>query len=804
MPYLTPRYDPWVVAASILIASFASYVALDLAKRVRTADRGVALSWWLGGSIAMGTGIWAMHFVGMLSFSLPIALGYTKLLTFVSWVAAVAVSTVALWVASRGSLTLPRLAVGSLAMGAGICSMHYIGMAAMDMSPAIVWDAGLIAASAGIAVGASAAALLIFYWLREVGKLRGLVYQAAAAIVMGLAISGMHYTGMAAANFPDGTVCLSADALSGSTLGTLVVLTTVTMLSLTLFTSIVHARMQASSARLERSEERIRSILAHASDAFIGIDHRGLVTEWNRQAEATFGWGRAGVLGRSLADLIVPPGMRDRYSAGLRDFVSTGAGPGINNRLEVMALHRDGHEIPVELSIGALCTPEGFVAHAFLHDISERKEAEAKLAASSKRLRDITDHLPALVSYLDRDLRFRFINKAYQDWFDVDREQLIGLSLREFYGDAVWTQIEPHMQAALAGREITYEREMVVPAGHRHVRAMLVPQRDERGEVMGLYTLISDITPHREAEQALQESEARLRTVADALPMRVAYIDADERYRFNNLAYERGFGLPRDRIQGRTVRELLGDAAYLSAEPHIRAALRGTAVTFQSEMTSNDSYVCYEANYIPQFAVNDETVLGFHAVVTDITRQKLEEKRLVNLARIDALTGVVNRVGFELRLDEAMGRSRSAGALMVLMYLDIDRFKQINDRFGHSTGDALLRAFAGRLSQTLRSSDTVARLGGDEFTVIMEALPRPEVAGTVAAKIVQAMSTPFIIEQQTINVTTSIGLAFFQGGAMTADALVKQADEMLYQAKGAGRNNVQGALRLIEGGARGS
>jgi diguanylate cyclase (GGDEF)-like protein/PAS domain S-box-containing protein len=683
MAYLLPRYDPWVVVASILIASFASYVALDLAKRVRAADRRVALTWWAGGSIAMGTGIWSMHFVGMLAFSLPIALGYTRLLTFLSWVAAVVVSSVALWVAGRsGRLTLLRIAGGSLAMGLGICAMHYIGMAAMDMAPAIVWDARLVAASAGIAVGASAAALLIFDWLRELGRWRGFFYQVAAAIVMGLAISGMHYTGMAAANFPQGTVCLSADALSGTTLGTLVVLATVILLSLTLFTSIVHARMQASSARLERSEERIRSILAHASDAFIGIDHRGLVTEWNRQAEATFGWECADALGRSLADLIVPPAMRKAYNLGLNEFIRTGSSPVVNNRIEVMALHRDGHEIPIELSIGLLQTPDGLVAHAFLHDISERKEAEANLAASSNRLRDIAD---------------------------------------------------------------------------------------------------------------------RLRTVADALPMRVAYIDADERFRFNNLADERGIGLPRDQIQGRTVRELLGDAAYRSVEPHIRAVLRGQAVTFQSETAHSDSYVCYEANYVPQFAANAEAVVGFHAVVTDITRQKLEERRLVNLSRIDALTGLLNRAGFELRLAEAMGRSSASGALMAVMYLDIDRFKQINDRLGHSMGDALLRCFAGRLSQTLRISDTVARLGGDEFTVVMEGLTTPDVASAVAVKIVDAMSTPFVIEQQTINVTTSIGLSLYQGGATSPEALVKQADEMLYQAKGAGRNNVQVALRLVGG-----
>jgi diguanylate cyclase (GGDEF)-like protein len=211
-------------------------------------------------------------------------------------------------------------------------------------------------------------------------------------------------------------------------------------------------------------------------------------------------------------------------------------------------------------------------------------------------------------------------------------------------------------------------------------------------------------------------------------------------------------------------------------------------------MTHSDSYVCYEAHYIPQFAMDGATVVGFHAVITDITRQKLEEKRLVNLARVDVLTGLVNRAGFELRLAEAMSHSHATGTLMALMYLDIDRFKQINDGFGHNAGDLLLQAFAGRLLQTLRSTDTVARLGGDEFIVVMENLPKPEVATMVAAKIVQAMAAPFNIDQQTISVTTSIGVAFYQGGAVNADMLTKQADEMLYQAKGAGRNNVQVAL----------
>src|SRR5262249_31194375 len=116
---LSARYDPWIVIASIAIAVFASYVTLDLAKRVRSTDAQVARGWWLAGSLTMGTGIWSMHFTGMLAFSLPgVLLGYAWLPTLLSWAAAVVVSGIALWVASHGRLRAWRLAFGAAAMGA--------------------------------------------------------------------------------------------------------------------------------------------------------------------------------------------------------------------------------------------------------------------------------------------------------------------------------------------------------------------------------------------------------------------------------------------------------------------------------------------------------------------------------------------------------------------------------------------------------------------------------------------------------------------------------------------------------------
>jgi len=539
----------------------------------------------------------------------------------------------------------------------------------------------------------------------------------------------------------------------------------------------------------ERGLRTLTAIFDATTDYVVQNDVRGRITYMNPAARRRCGVALdAPIEHLTLADLNPPKTLKKFVSEVRPTAVATGVWVG-----ESLVWDTQRSEFPVSHIVICHRDKLGEVEYfsALMRDISAAKAAEQAVRESEHRLRMVTDNLPALISYLDRDLRFRFINRTYRQWFGDDAAPRIGMSLQEFYGDEAWVAIEPRLRAALQGQEVAYEREMVRAEGRRHVQVTAVPDRDEAGRVVGLYTLVGDVTSYREAQRALQESEARLRTVADALPMRVAYIDAEERYRFNNLAYERGFGRPRDELYGQTVRALLGEAAYQSVEPHIRRALRGESVTFQSELTGTGSYTCYEAQYIPQLAADGRTVLGFHAVVSDITRQKLEEKRLIELARVDPLTGVTNRTGFELRVADAMERCRKTGALMALMYLDIDRFKQINDRFGHNAGDALLRAFASRLSQTLRSSDTVARLGGDEFTVIMEGLPKPEVASTVATKIVQAMRTPFAIEQQTIDITTSIGLAFYQGEAMTVEALVGQADVMLYQAKGAGRNNVQ-------------
>jgi len=265
--FMPSSYDSPVVAASFAIALLASYVTLDLARRVRTSERRAGLAWWAAGSVVMGSGIWSMHFLGMQAFRLPIALGFTSLLTLLSWLAAVGASGIALALASVPRFRRRHLIGGALAMGCGISAMHYIGMQALQMSLPIVWRPWVVAASVLIAVIASASALGIFQLLRKLHGRQRLVYQGFASLGMAAAICGMHYTGMAAAEFPLGTVCTSADGLGGSGLTAVILLATVMLLISTLVTSLLDARLQSTASQLARSLKESNDQLRRANEA---------------------------------------------------------------------------------------------------------------------------------------------------------------------------------------------------------------------------------------------------------------------------------------------------------------------------------------------------------------------------------------------------------------------------------------------------------------------------------------------------------------------------------------------------------
>src|SRR6266852_6031614 len=263
---LIGSYNYALVALSVLIAMFASYAALDLASRVTAAGGWTRAVWLLGGAGAMGTGIWSMHYIGMLAFILPIPVAYHWPTVLLSLLAAILASVVALGVVSRQKMSWFQALAGSVLMGAGIASMHYIGMAAMRLPAICQFDSFLVVLSVVFAVLISFAALWITFYFRH--EKTGIGWEKlGGAGVMGAAIPVMHYTGMAAASFtPSGMPTDLSHAVSISTLGTGgIAAVTLIVLGLALLTSWVDRRFAAQT--LELQEEKLQQSEAYLAEA---------------------------------------------------------------------------------------------------------------------------------------------------------------------------------------------------------------------------------------------------------------------------------------------------------------------------------------------------------------------------------------------------------------------------------------------------------------------------------------------------------------------------------------------------------
>ncbi len=263
---MTGTYSQSLVVFSLLVAILASYTALDMAARVASTQGKVARWWLAGGACAMGLGIWSMHFIGMLAFDLGIPMGYDLAITLYSLAVSIGASAYALWLVSHTVLPWYRIAAGAVLMGLGVAVMHYLGMGAMRMEPGIDYDPGWVALSVLIAIVASGAALWIAFRLRSEQR-HPLLLRGLASVVMGLAIIGMHYTGMAAANFPAGSVCgaVGDQGVDSKWLAVLVIVTTLATLGIALIASVFDRQMRARTGLLADSLAQANEKLLQAA-----------------------------------------------------------------------------------------------------------------------------------------------------------------------------------------------------------------------------------------------------------------------------------------------------------------------------------------------------------------------------------------------------------------------------------------------------------------------------------------------------------------------------------------------------------
>jgi len=410
-----------------------------------------------------------------------------------------------------------------------------------------------------------------------------------------------------------------------------------------------------------------------------------------------------------------------------------------------------------------------------------------ELREAERRMREITDNIPVVVSHFDAQMRADFGNLAVERVLGRPVSELLGLSFREIRGEAVWEIAKPHIDAVLQGQPQEFESFVTRGGDTRYFVQRYVPDVDVDGQVQGFYSVSFDITERRRAEEKLAESEKRLRDIADNLPVMISYIDKDQRLLFLNETFSRWTGLDHRAVIGKTVAEAVPAPLYEQRREPLARALAGERVEFQLESRALGVDRHLHNLYLPDVAP-DGSVRGLYALSTDVTEHRRLERRLAELARIDALTGLPNRYSFDEQLAAVIKRAQRAQSFTALLFLDIDKFKLINDDHGHGVGDEVLREFARRLLGLVRGTDFVGRLAGDEFVVVLEGLRAAAEAEIVAGKIVEAINQPFEMSTGALAVATSIGVAVHPRDDLGGDELLGRADQALYLAKRAGRN----------------
>jgi len=442
--------------------------------------------------------------------------------------------------------------------------------------------------------------------------------------------------------------------------------------------------------------------------------------------------------------------------------------------------------------------PSGEVHGAFvlMNDIHGLKQAQEALRASEAELRLIMDNVPARVSYIDQDYRYRFLNRHNEEWLGVNRKELAGRKVHEVAGEARFLQLQPLLDRVLDGESVSTELLLPQPSGEMKWESIhYAPNRDSEGNVIGIYAVHTDVHDQKRNEDALRRANWMLSSHISNTPLAVLEWDPDLKLIRWSPQAQNIFGWSADEILGMALTDnpmIHGDdvEAILGLVTKLMTGLEPRATSLTRNYRKNGDVIWCEW-YHSGLLGDDGQVVSILSFVQDVSSRIQAEERLQYMATRDALTGLPNRLLLHERLTQAIAQARRNGRRVGVLFIDLDRFKNVNDTLGHRIGDELLKHVTQALSAALRETDLLARLGGDEFMVIVEDFDDPQVLGRIAQKLLDAIAQPFTIEEHDIYVTSSIGIAVYPDDSDDPDELLKHADVAMYRSKDLGRNTYQ-------------
>ncbi|MCB1722273.1 MAG: EAL domain-containing protein [Chromatiaceae bacterium] len=544
------------------------------------------------------------------------------------------------------------------------------------------------------------------------------------------------------------------------------------------------ARQVASQTRALRGEQaRMQALFDEAPNGLIALDADGNITRLSARARSMFDCSGQGMVGKPLDTLLAEP---IPNVAALRAWGTR----------EINGRRCDGALFPIELSISETQTELGCFMLAIVRDISEQKRMDTAMREEVRRRREAEQRQRQLLDAagegifgVDQSGAITFINPAGAELLGYDIPELIGRKLHEP------SESGPALCSAECGladpdhfTERTDESVMQRRDGTtfevEFTRSPLVSE----GRAHGAVVVFSDISDRKHAEQSLLLAENVFQHITEG----VVVTDIDGVILRVNRAMVAMVGFDEHELVG------THPPPYRSGEhPPVFYDQLWNALLADGSWEGEIWNRRQNGELFPTW----QTIVGvmnsrgqpdrFVSVMRDITEQRRSEQRIHRLAYFDNLTNLPNRELFYDRFGHAIERAQRQQTELALLFLDLDRFKNVNDSLGHPVGDELLKAVSVRLLRLVRSEDTIARLGGDEFTILLESAPDDAAAANVAGKVVEALSRPFAIGEHTLHIGTSVGISRFPADGNDVTTLIKHADSAMYQAKAFGRNNYQ-------------
>jgi diguanylate cyclase (GGDEF)-like protein/PAS domain S-box-containing protein len=554
------------------------------------------------------------------------------------------------------------------------------------------------------------------------------------------------------------------------------------------------------------SHRRLSDIINFLPDATFAVDLEGSVIAWNLAIEEMTGIKKEDMLGKGdyeyalpfygvrrpiLIDLALKPDadIEKIYSSVSKDKDSIFA--------ESVSEHLvPGQDVFLWIKASPISDAAGNIIGAIesIRDISERKRVERALQEGEIKYRAIFENNVVGMFQSTPEGRFISVNPALVRMCGYASPEEMILDIKDI---AIQHYVYPAERDAF--KRIMAERGHVENFEHETYRAdgsifwvsaNARAVRDSEGSIRYYEGTHEDITQRKHAEAELKQSEERYRTIIENIGDGYYEVDLKGNITFVNDAALRILGIPRSELDGTNFRAFASeeDAAmifgvfhevYLSGAP-----FRG--VSWRAVRPDGREQHLEVSVSLMRDAVAQPT--GFRGIMHDITERRRSEEAIQRMAYHDPLTGLPNRLLFYDRFSQVLAHARRNREQFAVILMDLDKFKEINDRFGHGAGDQLLREIAERLTSQMRDGDTVARFGGDEFLLLMPGMKQIEDLEPLGQKVLQAFQQPFAVSGQALSVCASVGAAVFPDDGSDRDALIQKADFAMYRAKAAGGN----------------